>query len=343
MDKNTIKSLFDTLAHDMDGLSDEQLDADIADLVEELKCDCDFFVDQTSEVIKLLEREELPARERLASVCEYLRPDYECLEAELAAAEPVKNELISLVDAFLTERGYSLCDKGKYQKREKNVIMGLMFDLSPCFWDGKVCFSTALSCRRAKVRRDRIRTASAEYNGKRFKNRTVSQPEESFDIFGDHGIILDSPLVEGDLKQRNIVVPNLILDSSAESISYDLCAPDVMSCACVSDAAAAFEVLLPYLDGACSMLERKKPNDEFIKAYRYHSGKYHDKQALFFPLFGGIFFGFFMGSAFFILDRLTGESSLTAFFFVKIGLFAGAGFALLTGLVLLFERRRLYF
>ena len=116
-----------------------------------------------------------------------------------------------------------------------------------------------------------------------------------------------------------------------------------MSCAYVSDAKPAFEVLFPYLDGACSMLERKKPNDEFIKSYRYRSGKNHDKQALLFPFFGGIFFGIIMGLAAFIVDKLTGESSLTAFFFVKMGLFAGAGFALLTGLVLLFERRRLYF
>lgn len=343
MDKNTIKSLFDAFSHDMDELSAEQLEADIADIVEELKYDRDPIDKKTAEVIKLLEREELPSRERLASVCEYLYPDHEELEAELAASEQVKNELLSLVDAYLTERGYSLRDKGNYQKRDKSAVTGLMIDVFSCFSDGRVCFNTSLLCRRARVRRGNIRTNSSVYNGKGFKRRTVSHPAESFDIFGDHGMIIDSPLWDSDLKQRIVFVPALIWDDSAESISYDLHAPDVMSCARVSDAEAAFEVLLPYLDGACSLLDRKKPNDEFIKAYRYRSGKAHDKQALLLPIFGGIFFGFFMGAAFFILDRLTGESSLTASFFVKMGLFCGAGFALLTGLVLLFERRRLYF
>lgn len=365
IDKNTVLCLYDTLSEYEDGHGSEQL---LACEIESAASEVGPYAssgDRLAIIIKaLLENDAVPDREKAVKVCEYLKTDYDLIRSELSGIDAFRSELEARIDAFFTERGYDPIEKGRYQKRDGSVIKGLILGISPFFYYDLPAIHSDIVCKRAKVRRGRVRVRSEEYGptskhghgSVKRRVKVTDHPAEGFDIFGCYGIIPDDIFWDSGLKSRTVYLPDIVLseevDEEAEAVARDLDVPEWVNIthAFAANADEAFEALRPYLDGVCSMLDRKKPNDEFTRAYNATHGKTSKISAFAFILlfiFIGLVFGSIMGLCFFILDRLTGGEMLPVSYFVKMALQCGAAFALLSGaavcIINLFEKRRMYF
>ncbi len=338
MDKSTIEWIYTECS--TDGL--ERLDAEsrakaLYDIIGSTKDTLQHTGEAGDEALKavigILEQEDKPAEAILAEVRAYLQADHERIQAEYRRYEAHEKELYALIGSYFAERGYAVREKGTYEKRGARCIGGIRVNICAGCSTDELIMRTMLSALRAMVKNGKVRTRGIYYEQKGQRIIAADHPADSFDIFGEYGIIPSSIFWDSALKEKMLWAEDLAFNEEKQGVYRDPNEPDAAECAYVSSAEQAFEKLRPYLDCALALAEGQKPDKRFLKQKKLKLNG--GGGTAFFFAFGmllacGLFLGLLLAAVFFIFDLIAGGERIPFIFFVRIVYRSAALFMLLS-------------
>jgi|GEM_PF-4543446 len=239
-----------------DACADIKLDGEIEDEL----------LNRLESIIDRFENCEIASNEAAAAITKELSCDYEAAKRDTSSFDGFFAELNDHIDAFFISRGFKKRGKGEYELSDATAVKGVYVNFDPLLYDNEdLMLFPLIQCYRADVKDEMTIIERLEPNDHlKPVTKTMRVPVNEFDLFSNRSSIPYSTRSKGALRIKGITCPEVfkVVDGETDVGSND---PTTVS---VGSAGELYDRFEPFLDAACSILDKKKPNAVYRENYR---------------------------------------------------------------------------